>query len=114
MASWSPHRPPRLSSNGLVRRLLSLTPVLKPVRASLSEILGTRGLRDRARWAEILCAARPSCCSMWTARRVLPLPFAPQNVMVLPRETRNRMSPSAPGIENSVGILVRALDIQEL
>ena len=71
-----------------------------------------RKMRDRARWAEILCAARPSCCSIWTARRVLPLPFAPQKVVVLPPETGNRRTPSAPGIENSVGMLDRSLDIR--
>ena len=42
----------------------------------------------------------------------MPLPFAPQNVVVLPPETGNRRTPSAPGIENSVGMLVRSLDIQ--
>ena len=37
----------------------------------------------------------------------MPLPFAPQNVVVLPPQTGNRRTPSAPGIENSVGMLVR-------
>ena len=49
---------------------------------------------------------------MWTARRVLPLPFAPQNVVVLPPVTENEVFSSTPGIENSLGMLVWSLDIR--
>ena len=42
----------------------------------------------------------------------MPLPLAPQNVMVLPAVTRNEARSSTPGIENSLGMLVWSLDIR--